>query len=161
MPADDARVAQLLAAGKLAVNGRKCWGPPQWNAIHQLLRSYPDEPTDDQKAALKQYLSALATLLPCKECSEHFAQLAGGVDASSRAAALKWSIDTHNSVNKRLGKPVLDYDAATTAIENNCPSCTSGQCGQCDGWKIGTIVLGVVVVLLVAVTIVVGVRTRK
>ena len=103
------------------VSTPKCWGPVQWLAIHQLLRGYPRNPMPSTQAALKAYLAALAHLIPCSICASHWADIAPTVDTSSRAAALKWSIDVHNEVNKRLKKPVLSYAEAVATLEAACP----------------------------------------
>jgi hypothetical protein len=98
----------------------RCWGPLQWSALHQLLRGYPQQPSEKTQQDLRQYVTALAGLIPCSICATHWADIAPTVDTSSRFAALKWSIDVHNAVNKRLGKPVLTYAQAVDHLTGMC-----------------------------------------
>ena len=89
-------------------------GPSLWKAIHNITRVYV--PTPEKEAALKAFISALAVLLPCSVCAQHFQALAPTVQTDTSVAALKWGIDVHNLVNKRLNKPVLSYSEAVKAI---------------------------------------------
>jgi hypothetical protein len=34
---------------------------------------------------------------------------------------MKWAVDVHNTVNKRLNKPVLTYAQAAAAMAHTCP----------------------------------------
>jgi hypothetical protein len=96
------------------------FGPPFWTAIHNITRTYA--PTPEKAAALRSFMESLAVLLPCSLCSEHFAKLAPTVATDSTLSAVKWGIDTHNSVNKRLGKPVYSYAEAVKLIKSQSPS---------------------------------------
>jgi hypothetical protein len=104
--------------------GPGCWGPVEWMAMHQMLRGF--QPTPTRKAALVTHLTSLADVLPCSACGNHWRTIAPTVDTSSRDAALKWSIDAHNSVNERLGKPKLSYAQAIAAMDALQSSLRSG-----------------------------------
>lgn len=93
------------------------WGAAQWHALHQLLAGYPeaDAPQATQ-LALRQYVQSLTQLLPCETCRQHWSKLVDTVKTKNRAEALQWSIDAHNAVNRRLGKPVLSTPEALEAI---------------------------------------------
>lgn len=109
------------AFASLPASGPACWGPLQWQTLHQLLRGYPNKPTQQHKDALRAYTGALARLIPCGMCATHWAALAPTVNTDSRVSAMKWAVDVHNTVNKRLHKPVLTYAQAAAAMARTCP----------------------------------------
>ena len=122
LPDDVAALEHALKTPGFAATGPMCWGPAQWTALHQMLRGYPRQAASPEKQrALRQYVEALADLLPCSICATHWRQLAGTVDTADRFHALKWSIDAHNTVNARLGKPVLSYADAVKTLQAQCP----------------------------------------
>jgi FAD-linked sulfhydryl oxidase len=148
----------------------RCWGPAQWQAIHQLLRGYPDIPTEATKQALRNYLEALVYLIPCPSCAGHWKEIVGTVDASSRVAALKWSIDVHNAVNRRLHKRELTYTEAIEALNQKCPH--DGAYTAPPGFvpralkteraiMVAMIVILFVAVLVMVVVLVVGTTTKR
>jgi hypothetical protein len=114
---------KALDVGNLSSSGPSCWGPPQWIALHQLLRGYPLENAPQEKQdALKAYVTGLAGIIPCNACAQHWKVLAETVQTSDRRAALAWSIDAHNLVNARLGKRVLTYMEAARVLTDQCPN---------------------------------------
>lgn len=112
----------------LGASGPDCWGPLQWRLLHQYARNYPDRPTQAHKDALVAYVTALVQLIPCPRCSREWAVLSPSVAnaTGSKLDAIKWSVDAHNAVNKRLSayqpeKKVLTYKQAAKAILATCP----------------------------------------
>ena len=111
----------IAAKGDFYATGPMCWGPVQWIALHQMARGYPlHSPAPEKQAAAKAYVIALADLLPCSICATHWRAIAPTIDTSSRNAFLKWTIDVHNSVNKRTKKAVLSYREAIDTIIFQC-----------------------------------------
>lgn len=108
------------------VVGPHCWGPPQWTALHQILRGY--RPSAKTKAGLRRMLSGLGDLIPCHHCEEHFKAMvkANPPKDASREDVYKWSVDIHNIVNKRLGKPVLSYAQVAQLLTEQCANGKSG-----------------------------------
>ncbi|AVK74797.1 Sulfhydryl oxidase [Pandoravirus quercus] len=93
-------------------------GPPMWETLHYAAFQCP-EPFDERvSSALIGLVRGYVVLLPCAECRGHFAAL---LDAhppevaarSGRQAFARWTVDAHNAVNARLGKPLFTYDQAT------------------------------------------------
>lgn len=101
-------------------SGPLCWGPLQWMSLHQMARGYPQKPSAEKQAAVRAYVIALIDLLPCSICAVHWKAVAPTVNTESRNAFLRWTIDVHNKVNKRTGKPVLTYPEALDTILNTC-----------------------------------------
>ena len=123
----------LGAYGEFYPTGPMCWGPVQWTAMHQMARGFPRQnPSEAKQAAVKAYMTALADVLPCSICSTHWRAIAPTVDTSSRNAFLKWTIDVHNSVNKRTHKPVLSY---RDALETIVTQCVDNRLSICGGGK--------------------------
>jgi hypothetical protein len=114
------RKAMQDAAAVFYASGPACWGPLQWMTMHQMARGYPDNPAADTQAALKAYMVSLGEILPCKRCAMHWKDVAPTVQTDSRDSFLKWTIDVHNSVNKRTGKEVLSYAKAIATIMGHC-----------------------------------------
>ena len=117
--------------GEFYPTGPMCWGPVQWAAMHQMARGFPlHNPSPEKQAAVKAYMLALVEVLPCSICATHWKNIAPTVDTSSRNAFLKWTIDVHNSVNKRTEKTVLSYRDAIEAIVLQC---TGNRLTLCSG----------------------------
>jgi hypothetical protein len=82
------------------------WGDKVWTSIHFIALSYPQNATEDRQKKTYDMLNGLFTNLPCPSCSYHALLYLqeNSPDLSTRTSFLKWTIDMHNSVNKRNGK---------------------------------------------------------
>ncbi|QLL31539.1 hypothetical protein HG536_0B04030 [Torulaspora globosa] len=102
-------------------------GRASWRYFHTLLARFPDEPTEEQSAKLKQFIELYAELYPCGECSYHFVQTLKKYppQVSSRTAAALWGCSIHNMVNEYLKKD--KYDCSTILEDYDC------GCGDDDG----------------------------
>lgn len=89
------------------------WGPPLWWKMHMETFNYPENPTQKDKVNIIKYFNNIANVLPCEKCRKHYIRelmLNPITDhVNSRKTVIKWLIDLHNSVNRRLGKRVLSY----------------------------------------------------
>ncbi|SAM04122.1 hypothetical protein [Absidia glauca] len=85
-------------------------GRSTWKLFHTMMSRYPEQPSDDERVALAQFIHLLSRLYPCGECAEHFQTLLQKFppQTSSRIAASQWACAIHNKVNERLGKPIFD-----------------------------------------------------
>jgi len=63
-----------------------------------------------------QFISKFGKQIPCEECQKHFKQYLYDNPLYQGINPVNWGIDMHNSVNKRLGKPVLTYPQAYDKI---------------------------------------------
>lgn len=50
-------------------------GRAAWRVLHLMTLRFPDEPTPDQRDALKSYMHLFARLYPCGECAAEFQRL--------------------------------------------------------------------------------------
>ena len=92
------------------------WGPHGWKFIHYVTLGYPINPTDQDKQNYKMFFLSLQNILPCKKCSDNYKQNLKDYPIEpalkNRDSLIQWGVDIHNSVNRELNKPELDYDKA-------------------------------------------------
>jgi hypothetical protein len=96
------------------------WGPPFWFTIHNGMSKYPISASQIQKERMQGFILGIPTMLPCEICKVHAtnyieeARRNNTLDTicSGRDSLFKWSVDFHNSVNKRYNKKELSYDEA-------------------------------------------------
>lgn len=85
-------------------------GRAAWKLFHTVMARFPDDPTSDEKTALKSYIHLFQRLYPCGECAEHFGELLEKFppQVSTRSAAAAWACHVHNEVNKSLDKELFN-----------------------------------------------------
>ena len=90
--------------------GRRRYGRATWTLLHTMSVKYPEKPTAEDQRQMKEFMNALGTFFPCKECAGHLKSYikAHPIDASSRTALVKYFGGLHNMVNKGIGKPQFD-----------------------------------------------------
>jgi hypothetical protein len=80
-------------------------GPILWNNIH--TRASQCKTIEDKQRCI-DYLHYLQQNFPCNRCKPHFGQYLKTNRPSPHIDLFLWSVDFHNAVNKRLGKPSVD-----------------------------------------------------
>ena len=91
----------------------KLWGPLGWMMLHSISLNYPEHPTPADKAIVKQFIDEYAQCISCPSCKNHFTGLFQTYIqryrnwADSKFDLFLFVVRAHNSVNKRLDKPVL------------------------------------------------------
>ena len=92
------------------------WGPHGWAFMHYVALGYPDQPTEKDKSSYQNFYESLSNVLPCQGCADHYKDTISQFPVTNhlqdRESLLRWSFDIHNTVNQRLGKPVLSYENA-------------------------------------------------
>lgn len=94
------------------------WGPYYWGALHLAALGCPDA------QVLRTFIECYKTVLPCLSCRAHFTQVLDEnpvPDSPDPMAIFKWSVDVHNIVNVRLGKPVIEYEEALAIWTDSRP----------------------------------------
>ncbi len=81
-------------------------GPPLWHELH--LRAF--SPVADHDAE-RRYLDFLATRLPCGACRVDYLNYLRTNPPDFRDY-FGWTVRLHNFVNKKLDKPMMDYETA-------------------------------------------------
>lgn len=90
------------------------WGPSMWNIIHTISFEYPNNPTTEDKQKHVDFILNLQFILPCKECRNHLSEILRNMKFNishmkNKYTFSKFCVDLHNTVNKRLGKPIIPY----------------------------------------------------
>jgi hypothetical protein len=62
------------------------------------------------------FVEGYKEIIPCLSCRDHFEQVLVDNPVPEADDLFKWSVDVHNIVNKRLGKPEFSYEAALANI---------------------------------------------
>lgn len=90
------------------------WGKHGWIFFNHVALSYPQNPTEEEKQAYKNFFTEVQNILPCLSCSinykKHLKELPidGYLDSSD--SLFSWVIKMQNKVNEHLKKPLLDED---------------------------------------------------
>lgn len=79
------------------------WGPSLWEFIHRTCLHI--EPYRARKV-----IYGVMNVIPCDDCFVHYRTYLATNPPSGDL--FKWSVDCHNWVNYRLGKPIFRYDEA-------------------------------------------------
>ena len=109
------------------------WGPALWTALHTISFNYPEQPTEKEQTQYRAFFQALKHVLPCGKCRLHYAQ---GIDHDlplepalrNRDTLSRWLVDFHNSVNRRLDKPIVTYDSVKEKYDALSGKCQNNVC---------------------------------
>jgi hypothetical protein len=91
------------------------WGPHFWMTLHIACLGCQDA------KVLADFVEGYKEIIPCLSCREHFEQVLVDNPVPETDDLFKWSVDVHNIVNKRLGKPEVSYEAALANIVTGTP----------------------------------------
>jgi hypothetical protein len=100
----------MVAASRMKIPP-SVWGPLFWHTMHITALGYPTNPAYNHKKAAKEFYESLAFLIPCPVCREHYEThlqknpLTPHLDR--RDDLFRWTVNLHNEVNEKLGKPRL------------------------------------------------------
>tara|TARA_Y100000389_G_scaffold165369_1_gene169533 strand:+ start:182 stop:625 length:444 start_codon:yes stop_codon:yes gene_type:complete len=87
---------------------KNSWGEYLWHTIHFVSLGYPTNPSSNDKKYYKNFYENLKNVIPCQECSEHYAENLKKYNIdnflSTREKLFEWTILIHNEVNRMLGK---------------------------------------------------------
>lgn len=89
------------------------WGPSLWFVMHLVAATYPGHPSPADKERYATFYKSLQHVLPCEGCRKGYATILTSEPTKltprvfgSRESLFKWTVDVHNRVNAKLGKPV-------------------------------------------------------
>ncbi|XP_026325213.1 FAD-linked sulfhydryl oxidase ALR [Hyposmocoma kahamanoa] len=90
-------------------------GHSTWGFLHSMAAYYPQKPTENQEKDMKKFFHIFAEFYPCEPCALDFWDdiQENPPQTRSRDALSKWLCDRHNTVNKKLGKPMFDCSMVT------------------------------------------------
>jgi FAD-linked sulfhydryl oxidase len=101
------------------------WGPLGWITLHSISANYPEDPSQADKLILKKYVGLFADTISCPSCKSHFLTMFNTYTSrnpnwwDSRANLFTFICRAHNTVNRRLDKPIIQSirDSIDTLLE--------------------------------------------
>lgn len=101
----------------------RTWGRVTWQSMHCIADAYPEQPSDADKAAYRNWFMSLQQVLPCRGCRDHFKEnlvQAGGLTEevlSSRYKFRNFMSTFHDCVtNSILRQREREYAAKKKAM---------------------------------------------
>lgn len=116
------------------------WGPHFWMTLHIACLGCQDY------KALTEFVEGYVYIIPCLSCRQHFEQVLVENPVPETGDFFQWSVEVHNIVNRRLGKPEFSYEDALANVVG-VPTQVSSQFDS----KIVLIVLLLVIIILVLI----------
>ena len=89
------------------------WGPHFWTTLHIACLACSDY------KSLVEFVEGYLYIIPCLSCRQHFEKVLEENPVPEAGDYFKWSVDVHNIVNVRLGKPQFSYEDAFANIVAN------------------------------------------
>jgi len=101
------------------------WGPMGWMTLHSISLCYPENPTEEDKKNVSNFMDAFAASITCVRCRHDFYMLFPTYKRNvpslfdSKNDLFIAICRMHNNVNKRLDKPILrSMDECIQSIKN-------------------------------------------
>lgn len=91
----------------------KVWGPLGWMTLHSISAIYPENPTSGERMLLEKFIDSFRESITCIHCKRHFESMLLTYKrkhpewSSSRYNLFLFVCRMHNTVNKRLDKPII------------------------------------------------------
>jgi hypothetical protein len=89
------------------------WGPHFWTTLHIACLACADY------KSLVEFVEGYVYIIPCLSCRQHFEKVLEENPVPEAGDYFKWSVDVHNIVNVRLGKPEISYENALANLVAN------------------------------------------
>lgn len=90
------------------------WGPLGWMTLHSVALSYSEVPTESEKILMSKWLDLFRDTITCNHCREHFTSMLARYKThfptflNSRQSFVVATFRMHNTVNRRLSKPIYN-----------------------------------------------------
>jgi hypothetical protein len=91
----------------------KYWGPLGWMTLHSISLNYPNTPSVEDKQILIRFMDNFTESITCHYCQSHFKTIFQTYKGlfpswnSSKYDLFVFIVRAHNTVNKRLDKPLI------------------------------------------------------
>ena len=118
------------------------WGPSGWNFIHYAALGLEQS----RLPSFRMFLDVLPDMLPCENCRSHARNYLSSHQVATASDAFGFTVDFHNAVNSRLGKPTMDAIRAKELLFNPHGK---GRLGITTSIVIGIIFLIAVILFLI------------
>jgi hypothetical protein len=143
-------------------------GPPAWDVLHYFAFMYPENPSPDEIHWSKMFVHSYPSLLPCPDCRGHFAKLLRDYPLTNRNRDefSRWTVDAHNMVNARLGKPTVTYEEALTKYSPWYAECHDNPApcpDSINNYRLFRIIVGMIIlgIILAVVAFYIGRHTNN
>ena len=85
-------------------------GAASWTFLHSMAAKYPDNPTQEERQDMREFLKLFSHVYPCTWCAYDFEKYITkhSPRVESKEELSRWLCDAHNHVNVKLGKPKFD-----------------------------------------------------
>jgi len=99
------------------------FGPYFWATIHFICLGAAKGLTEEQRNGMIQFFNSIPYVIPCASCGEHLKEnmarlMPIELAVQSHESLFNWSVDLHNIVNEKLGKPKVSHENAYTFWKN-------------------------------------------
>lgn len=155
------------ALRSIPVPSLNVWAESFWRTFYFVMKSYPEDPTPEEQAAVQAFFKSQAHLLPCHRCREHYVEWIPGLEwaKTSQAALALWLFGLHNNINERNGRHVYSFDESIGAVKRMVRDpLESGDSGTRAGSKSATVpawTIALVCLLGVGIGVGIGVAMSK
>ena len=91
----------------------KFWGPLGWMTLHSISSIYPESPTNEERLLIEKFVEMFRESITCVHCKGHFTTMLIRYKqkhpdwTSSRYNFFLFVCRAHNTVNRRLDKPIF------------------------------------------------------
>ena len=110
------------------------WGPLGWMTLHSVSHNYPDSPSPQEKQLAAQWIELFRDTITCPSCQGHFTELVNSYKSiypyylDSRTEFILFGYRAHNTVNRRLDKPVYNsVEECEAAFSSNLASRSAAE----------------------------------
>ena len=104
-----------------SITPKSHWGNYLWGFIHTItIIDYTNNV--NYNTIIIDRLHSITNVFPCPKCKETYKEYLlklNNIDTRSPMSLFYWSVDLHNAVNTKLGKPTMTYSQAKN-IWCNC-----------------------------------------
>ena len=97
------------------------WGPLGWMTLHSVSSMYPETPTAAEQQLMRSWLDMFRDTITCHYCKSHFTEMLDMYRSkiptmlNSRQDFMAFAFRAHNTVNRRLNKPI--YNSVAECME--------------------------------------------
>lgn len=91
------------------------WGPVAWSEFHTFALNYPVNPSEiDINRAINYYQRVFPNYVECRTCRTDYINMIRTliIRPYHKDDLFNWTVDIHNLVNSKIGKPNITYRRA-------------------------------------------------
>ncbi len=125
------------------------WGKAGWDFLLACALRYPRQPSKERQLAMRNFLEAVGSVLPCGNCSVHFREAVRSslTDKSlaSREPLVRWMYRVQDEIRARQGRAPIGFRQRL----RQCMTGSHGEALMRCTYKQACVALALIVLLLV------------